>query len=385
MTKNDAQAKQTVRVFSADGEEIGSTYPKRAKGLVKQGRARYVNDSEIRLIVSEVTQITEETKMDNNINTNTPAAQTEPVNRLYFSAREWSFNKECSDNVGSRSFMQGPDGIINEAYMIGDWGWRWTEIVSKTLLLPKNTLHTFTFWLNGGENDNNDETCRFEVIYNNDHESRYTYNLNRNFIKPLKKVNGWELYEIPFRTGDNEYTQLKFASQRAYMTVLTAKDASEYADLADTVDPYEQYRPQRHNIVFNDGWPTNKNYSTMHLQAMYGQQSSTAQAAPSQNTDVQQSIANTYQQSFGNSPVDDIAASIAGIHDSIDALNSFDFVELREQLKSALAGNPHLSADDVEELIENSMENAQESIADAMETLTDTLMELNDSLREMQE
>lgn len=385
MTKNDAQAKQTVRVFSADGEEIGSTYPKRAKGLVKQGRARYVNDSEIRLIVSEVTQITEETKMDNNINTNTPAAQTEPVNRLYFSAREWSFNKECSDNVGSRSFMQGPDGIINEAYMIGDWGWRWTEIVSKTLLLPKNTLHTFTFWLNGGENDNNDETCRFEVIYNNDHESRYTYNLNRNFIRPLKKVNGWELYEIPFRTGDNEYTQLKFAAQRAYMTVLTAKDASEYADLADTVDPYEQYRPQRHNIVFNDGWPTNKNYSTMHLQAMYGQQSSTAQATPSQNNDVQQSIANTYQQSFGNSPADDIAASIAGIHDSIDALNSFDFVELREQLKSALAGNPHLSADDVEELIENSMENAQESISDAMETLTDTLMELNDSLREMQE
>ena len=385
MTKNDAQAKQTIRVFSADGEEIGSTYPKRVKGLVKQGRARYVNDSEIRLIVSEVTQITEETKMDNNINTNTPAAQTEPVNRLYFSAREWSFNKECSDNVGSRSFMQGPDGIINEAYMIGDWGWNWTEIVSKTLILPKNTLHTFTFWLNGGENDRNNEVCRFEVVFNNDYEGRYTYNLNRNFIKPLKKVDGWELYEIPFRTGDNEYTQLKFVAQAAYMTVMTAKDASEYTNIPDSVDPYEEYRPQRHNIVFSDGWPNNTWYSTQKMQASYGAGNGNNKPESTPNSGFQQNVANAYQQSFGNSPVDDIAASIAGIHDSIDALNSFDFVELREQLKSALAGNPHLSADDVEELIENSMENAQESIADAMETLTDTLMELNDSLREMQE
>ena len=384
MTKNDAQAKQTVRIYSADGEEIGTTYPKRARGLVRKGRARYVNDSDIRLIVSEVTQITEETEMDNNITTNTPAAQTaEPINRLYFSAREWSFNKECSDSVGSRSFMQGPDGIINEAYMIGDWGWRWTEIVSKTLLLPKNTLHTFTFWLNGGENDNNDETCRFEVIYNNDHESRYTYNLNRNFIKPLKRVNGWELYEIPFRTGDNEYTQLKFAAQRAYMTVLTAKDASEYADLANTVDPYEQYRPQRHNIVFNDGWPTNKPYSTMHLQAMYGQQQSDAQANTPQNTAVQQNSA-AYQQSIGN-PMADVVASVAGVQSGLDSLNQFDFAELRESLKSSLAGNPHLSADDVEELIESAMQSAEESISDAIETLSDTLMELNDSLREMQE
>ena len=209
--------------------------------------------------------------MDNNINTlnETKVQQTttpeQPVNRLYFNAREWSFNKDCEDNVGSRSFMQGPDGIISEAFTIGDWGYNWTEIVTKSLILPKNMLHTFTFWLNGGENDNNNEVCRRQIIFNNDYENRYTYNLNRNFIKPLKKCRGWELYEIPFITADNEYTQLRFVAQRAYMTVMNAKAASEYADLPEILDEFEGERPRRHNIVFDDGFPTNTWYSTKAL------------------------------------------------------------------------------------------------------------------------
>lgn len=205
----------------------GFTYPKRAKGLVKKGRAHYVNDFEICLDVSDENIISEEHTMETikDITTSTESTTTQqPVTHLYFNAREWSFNKDCSNNKGIRTFIQGPDGLVAEAYMIGDWGWNWTEIQSKTLILEKNMLHTFTFWLNGGENDNNNEICRFEVIFNNDYENRYTFNLNRNFIRPLKKVNGWELYEIPFLTGDNEYTQLRFVAQRAYMTVLAAKD-----------------------------------------------------------------------------------------------------------------------------------------------------------------
>lgn len=275
MTKNNSNAdKRTVTVLSENGEAAGFTYPKRAAGLVKKGRARYVNDSTILLenSVSDVTNFTEDIKMDNNIINNTlnedkKPQPEQPVNRLFFNAREWSFNKDCKNNVGSRSFMQGPDGIINEAFTIGDWGWNWTEIVTKSLILPKHTLHTFTFWLNGGENDNNNEICRLEITFNNDWENRYTYNLNRNFIKPLKKCRGWELYEIPFITADNEYTQLKFVAQRAYMTVMNAKAASEYADLPEIPDEFEGERPQRHNIVFDDGFPTNTWYSTRKLRA----------------------------------------------------------------------------------------------------------------------
>lgn len=279
MTKNNSNAdKRTVIVLTQDGEQAGLTYPRRAAGLVKKGRARFVNDNTIRLNSVSDALITEDIKMDNNINNTlnetkapkqeTPVQQSipeQPVNRLFFNAREWSFNKDCEDNVGSRSFMQGPDGIISESFTIGDWGYNWTEIVTKSLILPKHTLHTFTFWLNGGENDNNNEVCRLEIIFNNDYENRYTYNLNRNFIKPLKKCRGWELYEIPFITADNEYTQLRFVAQRAYMTVLNAKAVSEYADLPEILDEFEGERPQRHNIVFDDGFPTNTWYSTKAL------------------------------------------------------------------------------------------------------------------------
>lgn len=404
MTKNGAQAKQTVRIFSADGQQIGTTYPKRARGLVKKGRAHFVNDCDIRLNVSDVTITEENNMMDNNINTNNSAqaasvdlekraAQTEPVNKLYFEAREWSFNKDCNKNVGNRSFMQGPDGIISEAFMIGDWGWNWTEIVSRTLILPKNTLNTFTFWLNGGENDNNNEVCRFEVIFNNDYEGRYSYNLNRNFIRPIKSVNGWELYEIPFRTGDNEYTQLRFVAQRAYMTVLSAKDVSEYADLPDSIDEFAEYRPQRHNIVFADGWPTNTWYSTQKMKQAHGSAADSSERRSEGNQTMgfvppippkgfQFEVSKGFP--FNNS-TDSVEQSIAGISASLNQLSSFDFDAFAESIRSSLACNPHLSAEEVEEIIQDSIESTEDAISNAVEELTDALEELTDALEEMQD
>lgn len=268
----DSEGKKTVRVFDGEGNQIGLTYPKRAAGLVKKGRAYYVNDFIIRLNMSDAMlpdsrQKSEVMKMDNRIIIDSTNKETEnQVLKLYFEPRKWSFNKACANNVGSRSFMAGPDGVLAEGYMLGDWGYNWTEIVSETLLLPKRTDCSFTFWLNGGENDRNDEVCRFEVVFNNDYEQRLTYNLNRNYIRPVKKLNGWELYEIPFQTQDNEYTQLRFAAQKAYMTVLSAKDASAYEGMTGSEDPFAEERPQRHNIVFDDGYPANKWYGTKNLE-----------------------------------------------------------------------------------------------------------------------
>jgi hypothetical protein len=142
MTKNvnseNSAEKRIVRVLSADGEELGSTYPKRARGLVKKGRAHFVNDCEIQLDVSDGTYVTEETKMDNNINVNLskPESAEQTVNRLYFNAREWSFNKDTIPNFGERSFMNGPDGALAEGFTIGNWWNDKSEIVSKTLTLP---------------------------------------------------------------------------------------------------------------------------------------------------------------------------------------------------------------------------------------------------------
>ena len=239
---------------------------------MKKGRAYYVNDFLIRLNMSDSTlpegrQKSEVEKMDQSMTIDNTNKETEnQVVKLYFNPRKWSFNKACKDNVGSRSFITGPDGVLAEGYMIGDWDWKWTEIVSETLLLPQNTDCSFTFWLNGGENDRQDEVCRLDIIFDNDHEQRLTYNLNRNYIRPLKKLNGWELYEIPFRTQNNAYTELKFVAQRAYMTILTAKDASAYEGIPDSPDPFEAERPQRHNLIFSDGFPTNSWYSTKSME-----------------------------------------------------------------------------------------------------------------------
>ena len=89
ITKKQASAHQTVTVLSQDGEFSGLTYPRRAQGLVKKGRARYVNDNTIRLNGVSDAVITEDIKMD-NINTlnETKCTQEQPINRLYFNARD---------------------------------------------------------------------------------------------------------------------------------------------------------------------------------------------------------------------------------------------------------------------------------------------------------
>ena len=389
MTKNELQ---TVRIFSADGSLIGTTYPKRARGLCKKGRAHFdVNGCDIHLNVSDVNNITEDTNMmDNNTNINLNKEQpAEAVNKLYFNAREWSFNKDCKNNVGSRSFMNGPDGELAEAFMIGDWGYNWTEIVSKTLILPKNTLNTFTFWLNGGENDNNNEVCRFEVIYNNDWEGRYSYNLNRSFLKPVKKLNGWELYEIPFRTGDNEYTQLRFVAQRAYMTVMAAKDVSAYADIPDNADEFEKYRPQRHNIVFEDGWPTNNWYSTQNLAAKYkgAQQGESNQNGCPQSFSRSISRNNPFVSPNAAETIDNTANYIQAM--AAQALAGFDLDGLKEEIKASikntLQNSPDISPDDIEDIIQDAIDSVQDSFDTAIDSLNDAVDSINNSIDEMRD
>lgn len=234
---------KNVIVTDELGEKLGETYPKRAKGLIKNGRARYVSDGEICLNTCPPINL-EDNIMEN-------------LNKLYFNAREWSFNKDCTDNVGDRNFINDFNGKLVEVYTIGSWQWQWTEILTKQLTLEKNSEYTFTFWLNGGENDRYDETCQFQILFNNDYEGKYVYKLNRDYIKPVKRYKGWKLFEIPFTTGDNEYTQLRFVSCRAIMTVMASLDKEAYIDLPDD-EPVEN-KPQQDNNDFSD----NMNFNGM--------------------------------------------------------------------------------------------------------------------------
>lgn len=382
----DSEGKKTVRVLDGEGNQIGLTYPKRAAGLVKKGRAYYVNDFIIRLSMSDAMlpdskQKSEVMKMDNRIIINSTNNETEnQVLKLYFEPRKWSFNKACEDNVGNRSFMTGPDGTLAEGYMIGDWSYHWTEIVSETLFLPKNTDCSFTFWLNGGENDRNDEVCRFEVVFDNDYEQRFTYNLNRNYIRPVKKLNGWELYEIPFRTQDNEYTQLRFVAQKAYMTVLSAKDASTYEGLTGSEDPFEAERPQRHNIVFDDGYPANKWYGTKNLEQAHkrGNPANGAQF----HVQFQNNSMNG-QNGFGTGakvPADfEIKCLADAVEQVVDKLRIGEYVSVEQ-----FEGTVEESGEQVRGIMENAMQrlrNAMKQIASEVQANTSArLSEISASL-----
>lgn len=314
MTKNST----TVLVTDEFGNKKGTTYPKRARGLIKHGRAHQVNDSEIRLV--SPTYITEDNKMENILN-------KEPVNitaenaplTIYFNPREWSFNPDCKQsNKGERSFITDFDGNLVEAYTIGNWRWDWTEITTQPLQLPKEMSCKFIFWLNGGENDNNDEVCQLNVIFDGDYENRLIYKLNRNFIKPLKKLDGWELYEIPFNTGNANNTVIRFVSQKAPMTIMPAKDKETYKDVADRVDEFADERTQRHNIIFEDGWPTNTWYATKKLKAK--------RDGTSENTD-STSGSSPFGNGFNNFNFDEFKESLA---------NCVDIDEIRDEIADGL-------------------------------------------------
>ena len=72
MTNNTSPASLKIEVVDSSGNIIGRTYEKRAKGLVKKGRARFTDENRITLLPSEDAHEytdTEGYKMDERINT----------------------------------------------------------------------------------------------------------------------------------------------------------------------------------------------------------------------------------------------------------------------------------------------------------------------------
>lgn len=291
---------KNVIVTDEFGNKLISTYPKRARGLIKKGRAEQVGENEIRLKSCSVTPCLEDNMnntnfTDNNNNNsiiinpetgevtevaeeristgadilhenepktvNLSDPQSPQPRYIFFNAREWKPSKDCDKTVATRSFISDPFGGLTEAYTVGDWSWNWSQIETKDTTLEKNTDYEFIFWLNGGENDQNQEICRFEIMFDNDQENRYIYNLNRNFIRHIKYYKGWYLYSIPFNTGDACYTKFRFIAQRAYSTLMKAQPVESYNDLPEDIPP--KGIPQRHNIIFSEGWPRNSWWSKM--------------------------------------------------------------------------------------------------------------------------
>ena len=263
MTKN-------VTVTDENGTYVGTTYPKRAKGLVKNGRALFVDDCTIRL--SGETEPSDDTLNQSEV---------KQMNYIYFNPREWSleqtqYNTQYQNGNGffhqtsykqaamERSFINDVDGSLIESLMFGGWNEAYVRVSSGNLSLQPDTENCFVFWLNGGENDKNSEICQLQIIFSNNPSDCYTYKLNRNYIKSLLHKQGRELYSIPFKTPFSEQssvdTRFSFVAGNAPMAIKPAKDLSFYQDWEDEPDEFAANRPQRHNLVFEDGWPTIQMY-----------------------------------------------------------------------------------------------------------------------------
>ncbi len=234
MTKN-------IMVTDENGDLIGFTYPKRVKGLVKNGRAELVSDCKIRL----TDRCPTETKNSEDIS----------MNIINFNAREFKFDQRSDNNVGSRMFITDDFGNNSEIFEIGDWHWNWTQLLCEKRL-KKNTDYVFRFAVSGGVCNTCDETLQFVIAPENIWEERYTYQLAKSSYKPIfsKKCKNGDMlrvYEIPFNTGECEDFAFSFIAMHAVARIMPVFELEKYTELEDY--SYEQFREELKAWQNNNG------------------------------------------------------------------------------------------------------------------------------------
>ena len=227
---------KNVTIIDESGNVIGETYPKRAKGLVKKGRAEYVNDFTIKMPDTHVPTVAYD-------NDNTEVRYMSKV--IGFEARGFQIDPTCKgNNIANRMFVTDALGNNVEVYEIGDYGSNWTQI-SYEMPVEKKEDFEFLFAMTGDIDANNNQSakCNFiimpihEADPDKDWDNRYQYSLLHRDYKPtMEKVwNGSSIrfYRIPFNTGDADKIRFVFvAFQRPYK-VFPVKNFEEYKALED--------------------------------------------------------------------------------------------------------------------------------------------------------
>ena len=230
---------KNIIVSDVNGRRIGATYPKRAEGLVKNGRAEMISDHEIRLKITQSLAVsidTEENNMSKVIN---------------FNARDFEFDASCNTNVGFRGFVTTALGN-EEVWEIGNWNWDWTQICANLSGLEKNMDYVFRFAMTLGHNDDNREESLVHIHYtdsDNAWENRFTYCIKMSRFRPILSKRDPEedtmirVFELPFNTGEHTDFRIVIVSQHAVARFFTARENATYAELEDL--SYPQWREQR--------------------------------------------------------------------------------------------------------------------------------------------
>lgn len=98
---------KNIIVTDEKGQQIGLTYPKRARGLVKNGRAEYTSDCSIKML-------------DTHVPTSENSEVINMSNVINFNARDFHFNTLCESNAGAKMFITDESGRNVEFFTIGD-------------------------------------------------------------------------------------------------------------------------------------------------------------------------------------------------------------------------------------------------------------------------
>ncbi len=178
---------------------------------------------------------------------------------LFFCPERWETDALISTNIASHVTVKGFQGIPVDAWQLGDWEQHWTAIQSAIHMeagwLESGGEYRFCFWLNGGENAAHDETCMLEIFGDN-WENRLSFRLNREHTKPLLEKNGWLLFAIPFTAPQAaDALTFRFVAAGAVCTIAGVPDMDMAACESLISDERTFDRPQRHNVVFPDGYP----------------------------------------------------------------------------------------------------------------------------------
>ena len=219
-----------------NGNTLGATYPKRAKGLVKNGRAEYTDDQTIRMKITHApvgNNDTEDIKMSKVID---------------FNAREFRFDETCQSldgnqvNAGTRAFVTMSFGNT-EVWEIGDWGWTWSQI-RRDLTLDKNTDYVFRFAMEGGICNTDNAVTIAHIAPKRDLEERCSYLLDHNKFMPVVcKQDGdglLRIFELPFNTGEDEEWIISLVAQHAVTRYFAPVSSELIAGLPD-VESYSSW------------------------------------------------------------------------------------------------------------------------------------------------
>ncbi len=222
---------KNIIVTDINGNVTGATYPKRAKGLIKSGRAVEVDECTIRLTASVYTAAFSDDMEERRM-----------ADIIDFKARSFKLVEECVSNKGTRLIVTENDENV-ECFEIGEDG-AMTEIERK-VTVEADKDYVFRFALKSRVNGSDAESMVH--IYFDSMGDGYTYPLDRedkNRFKPVicKKTEDGLLrvFELPFNSGDATSATIRISVHDMTAWIYPAKEKAAYDALEDV--NYDDWR-----------------------------------------------------------------------------------------------------------------------------------------------